>query len=912
MSNKIGFLNNIIVYANIELKIFNKKVEIMKTSAEIREMFLSFFEKKHNSTRVKSSSLIPDNPTILLTTAGMVQFMPYYLGLEKPPYNPPRATSCQKCARAGGKDSDIENVGRTPRHHTFFEMLGNFSFGDYYKKEVIPWAWEFVTSEEYLGLDKSRLWVTIYLDDDEAFEIWKSVGVPEDRIIRKGKKDNFWGPPGASGSCGPCSEIHYDLGEHLKCSDDCSIATCECNRWVEIWNLVFTELFQDEQGNQSPLDKKNVDTGMGLERISMVCQGVESTFETDLLKSIIDKVSEISGKKYKENEKTDISLRIVTDHARCVSFMIADGILPTNEGRGYVLRMILRRALRHGYLLGLELPFMEPVINKVIDNYKDAYPELIENKEKILKTVKLEEERFKLTLDRGYHNIEEIMTKLKQENKDTINGLDAFKLYDTFGFPFELTKEIAEENGLKVDEIGYKKEMENQKQMARASMQKVVLTDDLNYTNNPDTKFTGYESNEENAKVLAIVKDGSNVDSIEGDEADVILDVTPFYAESGGQIGDFGLITSGNSYFEVHKTFKAGKVFVHRGFGSIKKGETVKAKIDLQKREEIKKHHSLAHLLQAALIKVLGNEVHQAGSWVEENKTRFDFSFSRALTKDEIKKTEKYINEWIKEGLAGSTEIMDIETAKKSGAMALFGEKYGEKVRVVSFSNDKETMSKELCGGTHVSNTSDLRLAKIVSESAISQGVRRVEALCSDAALNFLNEKADLLFEIAQNNKIKPEDIENKIQKLTDEIKEQNSKITDLENKITQAKFDSLISKAEDIEIKGQKGKLFISMAEDMPLGAIRISIEMLAKRLGGETIIVLCCKKAEGGAVVISKVTDGFVKAGISAGNIVSKITKLMNGNGGGKPNMAQGSAKDITNAVNILADLEREIKEN
>ena len=336
MSNKIGFLNNIIVYANIELKIFNKKVEIMKTSAEIREMFLSFFEKKHNSTRVKSSSLIPDNPTILLTTAGMVQFMPYYLGLEKPPYNPPRATSCQKCARAGGKDSDIENVGRTPRHHTFFEMLGNFSFGDYYKKEVIPWAWEFVTSEEYLGLDKSRLWVTIYLDDDEAFEIWKSVGVPEDRIIRKGKKDNFWGPPGASGSCGPCSEIHYDLGEHLKCSDDWSIATCECNRWVEIWNLVFTELFQDEQGNQSPLDKKNVDTGMGLERISMVCQGVESTFETDLLKSIIDKVSEISGKKYKENEKTDISLRIVTDHARCVSFMIADGILPTNEGRGDV------------------------------------------------------------------------------------------------------------------------------------------------------------------------------------------------------------------------------------------------------------------------------------------------------------------------------------------------------------------------------------------------------------------------------------------------------------------------------------------------------------------------------------------------------------------------------------------------
>ena len=420
----------------------------MKTSAEIREMFLSFFEKKHNSTRVKSSSLVPDNPTILLTTAGMVQFMPYYLGLEKPPYDPPRAVSCQKCARAGGKDSDIENVGRTPRHHTFFEMLGNFSFGDYYKKEVIPWAWEFVTSKEYLGLDKSRLWITIFETDDEAFEIWKSVGVLPERILRKGKKDNFWGPPGASGSCGPWSEIHYDLGEHLKCSDDCSIATCECNRWVEIWNLVFTELFQDENGNQSPLDKKNVDTGMGLERIAMVCQGVESTFETDLLKSIIDKVSEISGKKYKENEKTDVSLRIVTDHARCVSFMIADGILPTNEGRGYVLRMILRRALRHGYLLGLEMPFMAPVVDKVIENYGEFYPELVENKEKIQKVILSEEERFKQTIQRGYSQIEEIFVNVKKSETMTMSGEDAFKLYDTFGFPFELTKEIAEEQGI--------------------------------------------------------------------------------------------------------------------------------------------------------------------------------------------------------------------------------------------------------------------------------------------------------------------------------------------------------------------------------------------------------------------------------------------------------------------------------
>ena len=893
-------------------KVDKIRFKTMKSSAEIREMFLSFFEKEHNSARVKSSSLIPDNPTILLTTAGMVQFMPYYLGLEKPPYNPPRATSCQKCARAGGKDSDIENVGRTPRHHTFFEMLGNFSFGDYYKKEIIPWAWEFVTSEKYLGLDKKRLWVTIYQDDDEAFEIWKQTGVEPDRIIRKGKKDNFWGPPGASGSCGPCSEIHYDLGEHLKCSNDCSIATCECNRWVEIWNLVFTELFQDEQGNQSPLDKKNVDTGMGLERIAMVCQGVESTFETDLLKSIIDKVSEISGKKYKENEKTDISLRIVTDHARCVSFMIADGILPTNEGRGYVLRMILRRALRHGYMLGLELPFMAPVIDKVIDNYKDAYPELIENKETIQRVVLQEEERFKLTLQRGYSQIEDMIKNLKDNNKNVLSGIDAFKLYDTYGFPYELTKEIALENGIETDEKGFRDEMENQKQRARSSMQKVILTDDLSYTNNPDTNFKGYEQNEVEAEVLAVVKDGVNVDSIDNEEADIILNQTPFYAESGGQTGDKGIINSSSSYFEVKKTFKAGKVFVHRGFGSIKKGDKVFAKIDIKNREEIKRHHSLAHLLQAALIKVLGNEVHQSGSYVDNERTRFDFSFQRAMSKDEIKEVEKYINLWISEGLKGKTEIMDIEQAKKSGAMALFNEKYGDTVRVVSFFDDEKCISKELCGGTHVDNTKDLRLAKIVSESAISQGVRRIEAICSNSAVQYLNDMSDLIVDIAHNYKIKPVEVKEKIEKLTDEIKDKNAQIAELENKITTAKFDSLISRAQDIEIKGTKGKLFISLAEDMPVNAVRIGVEMLLKRLGGEAVIVVCCKKPEGGAVVISKVSDNFVKAGISAGAIVSKITKLMNGNGGGKPNMAQGSAKDITNVIQILADLEKEIKEN
>ena len=445
------------------------------TGNEIRKAFIEFFRDKHQSTEVPSSSLVPDNPTVLLTTAGMLQFLPYYLGLEKPPFEPARAVSCQKCARAGGKDSDIENVGRTPRHHTFFEMLGNFAFGDYYKKEVIPWSWDFVTN--YLKLDSKRLWITIYETDDEAYDIWtKDVGIAPERVIRKGKKDNFWGPPGATGSCGPCSEIHYDLGEHLKCSDDCSIATCECDRWVEIWNLVFTELFQDEEGNQTPLEKKNVDTGMGLERIAMVVQGKDSTFETDLLKPILDKVSEMSKVPYKKDSKTDISLRIITDHARCVTFMINDGVTPGNEGRSYVLRMILRRALRHGKLLGLELPFLSEIVDTVISQYKETYPDLEKNAEKIKSIIKQEEERFKITLDRGYKLLEDLI-----QNSNRIDGENAFKLYDTFGFPLELTIEIAAEKGVSVDTEGYKEEMQKQKEKAKSAAHKISLTDDLVY-----------------------------------------------------------------------------------------------------------------------------------------------------------------------------------------------------------------------------------------------------------------------------------------------------------------------------------------------------------------------------------------------------------------------------------------------
>ena len=876
----------------------------MKTVDEIREGFLSFFEKKHNSTRVKSASLVPDNPTLLLTSAGMVQFVPYYLGLEKPPYNPARATTCQKCARAGGKDSDIENVGRTPRHHTFFEMLGNFAWGDYYKRESIIWAWEFVTSKEYLGLDKKRLWATVFETDDEAFEIWKSeTDIDPTHIIRKGKKDNFWGPPGPTGSCGPCSEIHYDRGEHLKCSPDCSIATCECDRWVEIWNMVFTELFQDEEGNHTPLDKKNVDTGMGLERIAMVCQGVESTFETDVLKNILNKVCEISGKTYKKDNKTDISLRIVTDHARCVSFMIADGIMPSNEGRGYVLRMILRRALRHGYLLGLELPFLEPVVDEVIKRYCAQYPELKENETKIKATILKEEERFKLTLDKGYKLIEELLQSPSKE----IKGDDAFKLYDTFGFPYELTSEIAQEKGFKVDETGFKKAMQEQKERARSSAQKVVITNDLNYLNNPNTEFLGYEQSESSAKILSIVdSEGKNIDEANDGVFDIILDKTPFYAECGGQTGDSGKLILNNDEIEIIKTFKVQDIFVHRAIlkeNSVKKGDMVLAKIDVERRREITKHHSLAHLLQAALQNVLSKEVHQAGSQVEQDKTRYDFTFDRALTNVEIKKVQDLINLWIKKGLTRTTEVMSLDEANQTGAMALFGEKYGETVRVVSFLDDNKCYSKELCAGCHVDNTKDLRLAKIISESASSAGVRRIEIVCSDSALNYLENKSDVLDKLVLTNKVPANELQDKIDKLDREVKDLSSKLDNLEATRAKDSFNALLSNAQEV----QNSKILITKTDEFSANAIKLGIDLLSDKLG-DSVIVLCSMKQDGGVFITVKVSENLSKK-VQAGKIVSNIARSLGGNGGGRPQFAQGVGKTQNGIDEILFETQQEI---
>ena len=879
----------------------------MLTGNQIRQLYLDYFKNKHQHTIVESSSLVPDNPTVLLTTAGMLQFLPIFLGIVKSPYDPPRAASCQKCARAGGKDSDIENVGRTPRHHTFFEMLGNFSFGDYYKKEIIPWAWEFVT--EVLKLDKDRLWITIFETDDEAYEIWRSVGVPAERIKRKGKKDNFWGPPGASGSCGPCSEIHYDLGEQYKCSDPrgCGIDTCECDRWVEIWNLVFTELYQDEEGNQSPLDSKNVDTGMGLERITMVCQNVASTFETDLLKPILDKVSEMSGVLYSKtphpnplpqgaregNEKTDVSLRIITDHARCVTFLISDGVIPGNEGRSYVLRMILRRALRHGKILGMDLPFLYKLVDVVVDNYGGAYPDLVKNKDKIIDVIKKEEERIAKTLDRGYKMLDEFI-----ENKKDIDGESAFRLYDTFGFPLELTKEIAAENGLRVDEDGYKKAMQEQKDRAKAATAKISVTGDMKYAKLEDevgsTDFVGYEQNECEAKILA---------TIEGDGyVDIVLDKTPFYAECGGQVGDSGFIESENLKAEVLTTFKVNKLFVHRSNvinGEIIIGDKVKAMIDVPRREEIRLHHSSAHLLQAALIKVLGEEVHQAGSQVEPDRMRFDFSFSRAMTPEEIFKVEDIMNDWVAKGLEVHTDVMDIEQAKLTGATALFGEKYDDIVRVVSIGAGAGCISKEFCAGTHARNTRDLRLVKIVTEGAIAAGTRRIELVVSKAAFEFMNAKVKEMDKLSLMFKTHYNETVERVEKILEENRELTKRIEKLEEENTRSKFATFLSKAQDIP----GGKLFITKIENLNGNAIKTGIEFAAQKLG-ESIIVLASEKT-----VAVRVSDSFVQKGVNAGKIVGEISRATGANGGGRPNFAQGGIKDASKLDEILAKVESEL---
>lgn len=872
---------------------------------EIRQKFINFFKEKHNSVHITSSSLIPDNPTVLLTTAGMLQFVPIFLGYEAPP-TPPRAVTVQKCARAGGKDSDIENVGRTPRHHTFFEMLGNFSFGDYFKKEIIPWSWDFITNE--IGLDKSRLWVTVFETDDESEEIWKnSVGVPAERILRKGKKDNFWGPPGPTGPCGPCTEIHYDLGEEYKCNHpQCGIDTCECDRYVEIWNLVFMELNKDEEGNFTPLEKKNVDTGMGLERITMVVNGNTSTFDTDLLQPIVKKVCELSGKAYKASSKDDISIRIITDHARCVTFLISDGLIPGNEGRNYVLRMILRRALRHGKILGVELPFLYKIVDTVVENYKETYPELEKNKEKVISVIKKEEERFSRTIDRGVNILEEIMKK--SSDSKTINGEEAFKLYDTFGFPFELTREIAQEEGFDVDIDGFNKAMAEQKVRARSARTAVRLTDDKIYIEIFEklgaTNFIGYsETKSEDSIIKAITKDGVISDTAEeGDIAEIILDRTPFYAESGGQIGDTGIIKSENFEAEVLNTTKFNDLFIHKVQiinGEAKIGEKVSAGIDVTRRKDIMIHHTAAHLLQSALREVLGDSVAQAGSQVESDRTRFDFSFDRALSEQETEKVENLINKWINENHKGQTQELSIDEARASGAIALFGEKYGDKVRVVSI----EGVSKELCGGTHADSTGEIRLCKIVSESAIAAGTRRIELVCGQKAFDYMNSYYKELNKISKKLKTPPVEVAERLEKLQEELNLSQKRIDTLETEIAESKIDFLSGQAVGIA----DGKLLVAKVDGIPSKALRGLTEKIGDKLGNSVVVLACVEDEK--ISITSKVSQNFIAKGVNAGQLVNEVASKCDGKGGGKPNFAQAGAKDASKLDGALAEVKSKL---
>ncbi|HHV75278.1 MAG TPA: alanine--tRNA ligase [Thermoanaerobacterium sp.] len=864
---------------------------------EIREKYLSFFESKGH-LRLPSFSLVPKNDkSLLLINAGMAPLKPYFTGKEIPPSK--RVTTCQKCIRT----PDIDRVGKTARHGTFFEMLGNFSFGDYFKKEAIPWAWEFVT--KVLELPEDRLWVTIYENDDEAFEIWnKVVGLPPERIVRMGKEDNFWEI--GTGPCGPCSEIYFDRGEDKGCGKPTCGVGCDCDRFIEFWNLVFTQFDKDAEGNYNPLPKPNIDTGMGLERIATIMQEVDSIFDVDVIRGITDYVGKMAGVKYGVDKKSDVSLRVITDHIRGVTFMISDGILPSNEGRGYVLRRLLRRAARYGKLLGLDRPFLYDVVDVVVEHYKGAYPEIQERKEYIKSVIKKEEERFKETIDQGLDILDGYINDLKASGKNVLDGSKAFKLYDTYGFPIELTKEILSESGMSVDENGYQKELENQRLRARSSRKEdnALWEKDI-YSNMKDieTKFVGYEVFKSDAKVLAIIKDNELVNSAEaGEEVNIILDTTPFYAESGGQVGDSGIIKSEDVYINIKDCKKAGgNKFVHIGTierGILNVGDTVEAVIDEKNRMSTARNHTATHLLHSALRKFIGDHVHQAGSLVTPDRLRFDFTHYQALTADEIKMIEDEVNEKIYESIDVSIDIMSQDEAIKKGAMALFQEKYGDVVRVVNISD----YSKELCGGTHVTNTIQIGAFKIIAESGVAAGVRRIEAVTGLGALEFLNKKGELISNIEQILKVNEKDIVDRIADLSQTIKDLERQLEQLKSKVVLSMSDKLINSAEDIN-----GIKFVSATlNDLNVDELKMMGDILKDRLKS-TVIILATIRDEK-INFVGMATKDAVERGINVGNIIREICQVADGKGGGRADMAQGVGNNLEK-INIALETSRSL---
>ena len=864
----------------------------------IRKAFIDFYVSKDHYP-AKSASLIPkDDKSLLIINSGMAPLKKYFAGLEKPPAK--RMTTCQKCVRTG----DIENVGKTSRHGTFFEMLGNFSFGDYFKKESLNWGWEFIT--KVLELPTDKLWSTVYLDDDQAYEIWREIGMPEDRIVRLGKDDNFWEI--GLGPCGPCSEIYYDRGEEFGCgSPDCKPG-CDCDRYVEFWNHVFTQFSREEDGSYSDLAHPNIDTGMGLERIACIMQNVDSIFDIDTIRYILDGVLEVSGAKYEAegSEAQDVSIRIITDHLRSMVFMIADGINPSNEGRGYVLRRLIRRAARHGKLLGIDGAFLANLSERVIKVSGEAYPELVEKEELIKRIIEIEEDKFRQTLDQGIEIINGYMAEMEKENTKTLSGDKAFKLYDTYGFPLEVTEEILQEKGYDLDMAGFDSAMEEQKNKAREGRH---VSDDAAWDTNfveglPETVFQGYTNKEYTGKILALRSESGNSEIIEADEEGVIyLDETPFYAESGGQVYDTGFMLTDTSEALVTSVKKSHNVFSHVvkvTAGSFKVGDTVTGKIHLIRRNQIARNHTATHLLHAALREVLGVHVHQAGSLVTESLLRFDFTHFEALTPEEITMVESLVNEKINEFLPVSVVETSMSEAEKMGAMALFDEKYGDTVRVVS----AEGFSTELCGGTHVSNTGEIGAFRIVSETGIASGVRRIEAVTASGILAQALEADALIDETCTALKAKKSVLPAKALATMEELKAVNKELDNYKKAEMGNAANDLVAEAKEINGINLITKRFDGVSVDDLRG---ISDDI---KVQNQNTVMVFAAVNEDKAVFLVSITDDLVEKGLHAGNIIKEVAKAAGGGGGGKANMAQAGAKDISKIEDAFAVAESLIK--
>ena len=866
---------------------------------ELRQMFLDFFESKGHLV-MNSFSLVPQNDnSLLLINAGMAPLKPYFTGAEIPPRT--RVATCQKCIRTG----DIENVGKTARHGTFFEMLGNFSFGDYFKHEAIAWSWEFLT--KVVGLDENRLYPSVYEEDDEAFDIWnKEIGVPADRIFRFGKEDNFW--EHGAGPCGPCSEIYYDRGEKYGCGKPGCTVGCDCDRYMEVWNNVFTQFENDGEGHYETLKQKNIDTGMGLERLAVVVQDVDSIFDVDTLCALRNKVCEVAGKTYGVNHEDDVSIRLITDHMRSATFLISDGVMPTNEGRGYVLRRLIRRAARHGRLLGIEGPFLEKLSETVIEGSKDGYPELEEKKTFILNVLHNEESQFNKTIDQGLKILADLEAEMKEAGKSVLGGSDAFRLYDTYGFPIDLTKEILEEKGYTIDEDGFKEEMEVQRKRARESraVSNYMGADATVYDEidrNITTEFDGYDKLEAASKVTVLTTETEIVDSLmEGQKGTIFVEKTPFYATMGGQEGDTGVITTANGVFRVEDTIKLrGGKYGHVGVmesGMISNGDEVTLKVDEQERKDTCKNHSATHLLQKALKTVLGAHVEQKGSLVNPTRLRFDFAHFQAMTPEEIAETEALVNKEIQAALPVTTQIMGIEEAKKTGAMALFGEKYGDDVRVVSMGD----FSVELCGGTHVANTANITLFKIVSEAGVAAGVRRIEALTGNNVIAYYRQMEENLHTIAKTLKTSPAEITEKITHLQKEVKELQSENESLKSKMAQDSLGNVMDQV--VEVKGVK--VLASAVDGVDMNGLRDLGDQLKEKLG-EGVVVLASAK-DGKVSLLAMATQGAMDKGAHAGNLIKAAAAIVGGGGGGRPNMAQAGGKNpdkIPEAIAKVAEL-------